>query len=164
MSRGAASIIAGAVLLAFLGLQQLHHSEEKKTMDMNVKRISPVLFVKDIEPVLPFWVEKLGFTKTIEVPQGNRIGFAALQKGQTEIMYQSYASVAEDMPLIAEIHKGPTFLYIEVDNLDAVLNALKDSKIVQPERTAFYGMREVGYQEPGGHYVTFAQPVAAAQH
>jgi Glyoxalase/Bleomycin resistance protein/Dioxygenase superfamily len=164
MSRGAASIIAGAVLLAFLRLQQLHHSEEKKTMDMNVKRITPVLFVKDIEPVLPFWVEKLGFTKTIEVPQGNRIGFAALQKGQTEIMYQSYASVAEDMLLIAEIHKGPTFLYIEVDNLDAVLNALKDSKIVQPERTAFYGMREIGYQEPGGHYVTFAQPVAAAQH
>jgi hypothetical protein len=145
-------------------LQQLHHSEEKKTMDMNVKRITPVLFVKDIEPVLPFWVEKLGFAKTIEVPLGNRIGFAALQKGQTEIMYQSYASVAEDMPLIAEIHKGPTFLYIEVDNLDAVLNALKDSKIVQPERTAFYGMREVAYQEPGGHYVTFAQPVAAAQH
>jgi hypothetical protein len=48
-----------------------------------------------------------------------------------------------------------------VDNLDNVLSALKDSKIVQPERTAFYGMREVGFQEPGGHYVTFAQPVAA---
>jgi uncharacterized glyoxalase superfamily protein PhnB len=79
-------------------------------------------------------------------------------------MYQSYASVAEDMPLLAEINKGPTFLYIEVDNLNAVLSALKDSKIVQPERTAFYGMREVGFQDPGGHYVTFAQPVAAAQH
>jgi hypothetical protein len=41
---------------------------------------------------------------------------------------------------------------------------MKDSKIVQPERTAFYGTREVGFQEPGGHYVTFAQPAAAAQH
>ena len=79
-------------------------------------------------------------------------------------MYQSLASLEHDMPLIAETRKGPTFLYIEVDNLDAVLSALKDSKIVQPERTAFYGMREVGFQEPGGHYVTFAQPVAAAQH
>ena len=128
---------------------------------MNVKRITPVLFVKEIEPVLPFWVEKLGFTKTIEVPHGNKI--VALQKGSTEVMYQSLASLAADMPLIAETQKGPTFLYIEVDNLDAVLNALKDSKIVQPERTAFYGMREVGFQEPGGHYVTFAQPVATAQ-
>jgi len=153
---------AGTVSVALLGLQQLHHAEERKAM--NVKRITPVLFVKEIEPVLPFWVDKLGFTKTIEVPHENKIGFVALQKGSTEVMYQSYASVADDMPLIAEIHKGPTFLYIEVDNLDAVLSALKDSKIVQPERTAFYGMREVGFQEPGGHYVTFAQPVAAAQH
>jgi hypothetical protein len=140
----------------------INHREENKPM--NVKRITPVLFVKEIEPVLPFWVDKLGFSKAIEVPYGNKLGFVALQKGSTEVMYQSYASVAEDMPLLKEIDKGPTFLYIEVDNLDAVLAALKGSKVVQPERTAFYGMREIGYQEPGGHYVTFAQPVAAAQH
>ena len=131
---------------------------------MNVKRITPVLFVKEIEPVLSFWVDKLGFAKTIEVPHGERLGFVALQKGSTEVMYQTYASVAEDMPVVAEIRKGPTFLYIEVDQLDAVLTALKGEKIVQPERTAFYGMREVGFQEPGGHFVTFAQAVAAAQH
>jgi hypothetical protein len=157
----ATSFAFGAVLIACLGLQQLHHAEERKAM--NVKRITPVLFVKEIEPVLPFWVDKLGFTKAIEVPHGNKLGFVALQKGSTEVMYQSYASLEEDMPLVAETRKGPTFLYVEVDNLDTVLSALKDSKIVQPERTAFYGMREVGFQEPGGHYVTFAQPVAAAQ-
>ena len=28
-----------------------------------------------------------------------------------------------------------------------------------PERTAFYGMREVGFQDPAGHYLTFAQRV-----
>jgi len=79
-------------------------------------------------------------------------------------MYQSYASIAGDMPLIAETRKGPTFLVHRSRQLEAVLSALKDSRIVQPERTAFYSMREVGFQEPGGHYVTFAQPVAAAQH
>ena len=147
--------------LGFLAVLQTTHSEEKKPM--NVKRITPVLFVKEIEPVLPFWVDKLGFTKTIEVPHGNKLGFVALQKGATEVMYQSYDSVAEDMPLVAETRKGPTFLYIEVDNLNAVVTALKGEKVVQPERTAFYGMREIGYQEPGGHFVTFAQPVAAAQ-
>jgi uncharacterized glyoxalase superfamily protein PhnB len=132
---------------------------------MNVKRITPVLFVREIEPILPFWVDALGFTKTIEVPHGDKLGFIALQKGSTEVMYQSYASLGEDMPLIAEAaRKGPTFLYIEVDNLDAVLTALKNSKIVQPERNAFYGMREVGYQDPAGHFITFAQPVAAGQN
>ena len=158
----AAKIAAVLMACAFFGFLQLTHSEEKKAM--NVKRITPVMFVKEIEPVLPFWVDKLGFTKTIEVPHGKTLGFVALQKGSTEVMYQTYASVAEDMPLMAEIRKGPTFLYIEVDNLDVVLAALKGEKMVQPERTAFYGMREVGFQEPGGHYVTFAQAVAAAQH
>jgi uncharacterized glyoxalase superfamily protein PhnB len=151
-----------SLLVLFLALA-VNPKEENKTM--NVKRITPVLFVKEIEPILPFWVDALGFTKTIEVPHGDKLGFIALQKGSTEVMYQSYASLGEDMPLIAEAaRKGPTFLYIEVDNLDAVLTALKNSRIVQPERTAFYGMREVGYQDPAGHFVTFAQPVAASQH
>ena len=158
-----AGVLAVTVLAGFVGLQQVNHAEEKKAMSTNVKRITAVLFVKEIEPVLPFWVDNLGFTKTIEVPHGDKLGFVALQKGNTEVMYQSYASVAEDMPLLAETRKGPTFLYLEVENLDAVLSALKGAKIVQPERTAFYGMREVGFQEPGGHYVTFAQPVAAPQ-
>src|SRR5579859_6375980 len=128
-------------------------------MAVNVKRITAVLLVEEIEPVLPFWVEKLGFTKTVEVPHGNKLAFVALQKGGTEVMYQTYASVAQDMPQIAEVKKGPTFLYIEVDNLDAVLAALKSARMFLPERTAFYGMREAGFLEPSGHYVTFAQPV-----
>jgi len=127
---------------------------------MSVKRITPVLFVQEIEPVLPFWVDALGFEKTIEVPLGNKLGFAALQKDGTEVMYQSYASLGEDMPQVAEAaKKGPTFLYIEVDDLNAILAALKKYKITMPERTAFYGMREVGFQDPAGHYLTFAQRV-----
>jgi uncharacterized glyoxalase superfamily protein PhnB len=127
---------------------------------MQMKRITPVLFVKEIEPVLPFWVEALGFEKTIEVPHGDKLGFAALQKDGTEVMYQSYASLGEDMPQVAEAaKKGPTFLYIEVDNLDAIHAALKKYKVTMPERTAFYGMREVGIQDPAGHYITFAQRV-----
>src|ERR1700756_5360101 len=164
MQLSVACVVVVTALVPVFGLQKSNHAEETKVMSANVKRITPVLFVKEIEPVLPFWVDKLGFTKTIEVPHRTKLGFVALQKGNTEVMYQSYASLEEDMPLLAETRKGPTFLYVEVDNLDAVLKALKDSKIVQPERTAFYGMREVGFQEPGGHYVTFAQPTAAAQH
>jgi uncharacterized glyoxalase superfamily protein PhnB len=161
--QGANSCFVRLFLFLLLFALAANSKEENKTM--NVKRITPVLFVKEIEPILPFWVDALGFAKTIEVPHGDKLGFIALQKGNTEVMYQSYASLGEDMPVIADAaRKGPTFLYIEVDNLDAVLTALKNSKIVQPERTAFYGMREVGYQDLAGHFITFAQPVAAAQH
>lgn len=133
---------------------------------MNVKRITPVLFVKEIEPILPFWVDRLGFAKTIEVPDGKKIGFVILQKATAEVMYQTYASVEKDAPqsMAEAAQKGPTYLYLEVDNLDAVLAAMKDVKIVMPVRTAFYGMREFGVQDPGGHFITFAQPIAAPQH
>lgn len=137
-----------------------HQTQEKKSM--NVKRITPVLLVKEIEPLIPFWVERLGFTKTIEVPDGNKLGFVTFQKGTVEVMYQTYASVEKDAPasMAAEARKGPTYLYMEVDNLDAVLAAMKDVKIVMPVRTAFYGMKEFSVQDPGGHFITFAQPVA----
>ncbi len=129
---------------------------------MNVKRITPVLLVREIEPIVPFWVDRLRFAKTIEVPEGNKLGFVAFQKGSAEVMYQTYSSVEKDAPpsMSAEARKGPTYLYVEVEDLDTVLAAMKDVKIVMPLRTAFYGMREFSVQDPGGHFITFAQPVA----
>jgi uncharacterized glyoxalase superfamily protein PhnB len=161
----AVSTTALALALFFgMASPQDAQREEKKTM--NVKRITPVLLVNEIEPLLPFWIDRLGFKKTIEVPDGNKLGFVAFEKGDTQVMYQTYASVEKDAPpdMSAQARKGPTYLYIEVDNLDAVLAAMKDVKKVMPERTAFYGMREFAVQDPGGHFITFAQPAAAAQH
>lgn len=131
---------------------------------MNVKRITPVLLVQEIEPLIPFWVDGLGFTRAVEVPDGGKIGFIIFQKGSVEVMYQTYSSVEKDAPpsMSAEARKGPTYLYMEVDNLDAVLVAMKAAPLVMPVRTAFYGMKEFAVQDPGGHFVTFAQPVAAA--
>jgi uncharacterized glyoxalase superfamily protein PhnB len=133
---------------------------------MNVKRITPVLLVKEIEPLLPFWVDRLGFSKTIEVPDGNKLAFVTFQKGPAEVMYQTYASVEKDAPkeVAATAGRGPTYLYLEVDDLDAVLAAMKAVKLVMPVRTAFYGMREFSVQDPGGHFLTFAQPVAPPKH
>ncbi len=121
---------------------------------MNVKRITPVLLVKEIEPLIPFWVDRLGFTKTIEVPDGDKLGFVIFQKGSVEVMYQTYSSVEKDAPpsMSAEARKGPTYLYMEVDNLDTALAAVKDARIVMPVRTAFYGMKEFAVQDPGGHF------------
>ena len=54
---------------------------QEKGKVMTVKTITPVLFAEEIEPCLKFWVERLGFEKTVEVPEGNKLAFAILQKG-----------------------------------------------------------------------------------
>jgi len=133
---------------------------------MTVKRITPVLLVGEIEPQLRFWMDRLGFVKTIEVPHGEKLGFVAFQKGSAEVMYQTYASVEADAPpvMAAAARKGPSYLYLEVDDLNAVLAAMKDVPKTMPERTAFYGMREFAVQDPAGHFITFAQLISPPQH
>jgi len=135
---------------------------EEKAKTMNVKRITPVMFVEDVEPCVKFWVDRFGFQKTAEVPDGNKLAFAIVQKGNVELMYQSYASAEKDVPAISPaIRKGPTFLYVEVDDLDATITAVKGSEVVMPKRTTFYGSTEIGIKDPAGHFVTFAQFGAA---
>jgi uncharacterized glyoxalase superfamily protein PhnB len=125
---------------------------------MAVKKLTPVLFVEKIESVLEFWTQRLGFIKTVEVPGDDRLAFVILQQGTVEVMYQSFASVEKDLPTIAgDIRKGPTFLYIEVDDLDAVKAATNGMDIYLPERTTFYGAREIGVKDPAGHFITFAR-------
>jgi uncharacterized glyoxalase superfamily protein PhnB len=162
--RALTSAFLSAVLFFGFAKMQANQIEEKKPM--NVKKITPVLLVNEIEPILPFWVDRLGFTKTIGVPDGNKLAFVAFQKGSVEVMYQTYASVEHDAPpaMAAAARKGPTYLYMEVDNLDATLAAMKDVQKVMPERTAFYGMREFAVQDPSGHFITFAQPTAPPKH
>lgn len=130
----------------------------------NVKKLTPVLFVKEIEPCVKFWMDRLGFEKTVEVPEGNKLGFVILQKGAVELMYQSYASAEKDVPAVAQaVRKGPTFLYIEVESLDAIIGATKGAEVVMPVRTTFYGAKEIGVKDPAGHFLTFAQ-MGVASH
>ncbi|HJX00845.1 MAG TPA: VOC family protein [Terriglobales bacterium] len=153
-------LVAGLVVCGVSFTQ--NKTGEKK--NMNVKRITPVLYVQKIEPCVDFWVNRLGFQKTVEVPEGNRLGFVILQKENTELMYQSFASAEKDSPEAAkQISGGRTFLYVEVDSLDAVIQAMKGVNIVLPVRTTFYGAKEVGVKDPAGHVIVFAEMSAAAK-
>jgi uncharacterized glyoxalase superfamily protein PhnB len=94
----------------------------------------------------------------VEVPEGDKIGFAILEKDGLELMYQSYASVEKDNPATAAaVKKGPTFLYIDVDDLNRALAATQGADLVMPVRSTFYGAKEFGITDPVGHYIIFAQ-------
>jgi uncharacterized glyoxalase superfamily protein PhnB len=129
-----------------------------------MRKLSPLLTVEAIEPCLSFWVERLGFAKTVEVPEGSSLGFVILAKDGVEIMYQSRASVEKDIPALARgASKAlPAMgLFIEVSDVDEVERALAGIDPVIPRRRTFYGMDEVVVRDPGGYVVVFAQPVGA---
>jgi catechol 2,3-dioxygenase-like lactoylglutathione lyase family enzyme len=117
--------------------------------------ITANLIVASIEACLPFYVDRLGFDKTVEVPHAGALGFVILLWGEVELMLQSVASLAEDVPAVAaEAFRAA--LYISVDELAPIRAALDGWPRVVPERTTFYGAREIIVRDPAGNVVAFA--------
>jgi uncharacterized glyoxalase superfamily protein PhnB len=123
-------------------------------------KLTPVLLVDEIEKSLPFWVDRLGFEKTVEVPEDDRLGFVILVNGGAEVMLQTWASAEKDAPgVVPRSSAMGAALFVEVEDFADVQRRLQGWEIVLPERTTFYGMREVGVRDPGGHFVVFAARV-----
>ena len=127
-----------------------------------INKSTPILHVKAVEPGLSFWTERFGFNKTIEVPEGDHIGFAAIDNGTVELMYQTYEGMKAAGPLADAVAQGPSFLFMEVADINAIRNALQQPEIVQDIHETFYGAQEIVAREPGGHYVIFSQLPAQA--
>lgn len=123
-----------------------------------MKKLTPILLVDAIEPCLPFWMERLGFSKTTEVPHEGRLGFVILARDGVELMYQTWDSAAADVSGAAQRTTGHSAaLYFEVESIDDIETALRGAEIVHPRRKAFYGATEIFAREPGGHVVGFGQ-------
>jgi catechol 2,3-dioxygenase-like lactoylglutathione lyase family enzyme len=120
------------------------------------KKLTPNLIVDSIEDCLEFWVGRLGFEKLTEVPDGTRLGFVILQRGPVELMLQSRASLKKDVePLARATYQ--TVVYCEVAALGPLRTALEGYPEVVPERTTFYGARELIVKDPAGNVVFLSE-------
>ncbi len=121
-------------------------------------KITPVLVVPSIEPVLPLW-EALGFARIAEVPHGEKLGFVLLALDGAEVMYQTIDSVLADEPKALEGAAAPrASLFIEVPNLDEVVAKLPaGTDIFVERRTTFYGATETFIRDAAGNVIAFAQ-------
>jgi catechol 2,3-dioxygenase-like lactoylglutathione lyase family enzyme len=123
---------------------------------MTVKRLTPNLYTDDVASSVKFWVERMDFEKTVEVPEEGGLAFAALQKGNIELMYGSYASLEREPGVSGSYRRGTGFLFIEVDDLGAAVAAMKGAPIVSEVHKTFYGATEFTVKDPAGHLITFA--------
>ena len=124
-----------------------------------LKQLTPVLIVEAVEPCLKFWVDRLGFETTNQVPgPDGKLIFASVQRGPVEIMYQTRASVVEEQPGTAKDLMGHSVaLFITVEDPDTVVKSLDGAPVVKPRHKTFYGSTEIYVREPGGNTVGFAE-------
>jgi uncharacterized glyoxalase superfamily protein PhnB len=123
---------------------------------MTITKVTPVRIVDRIEPCLAFWCDALGYEKRAEVPHEKALGFVLLENGAGEVMLQSEASLAADLPAVAA-RKPHTVLFVEVDSLKGALAATKGHEVLVRTRETFYGMREACVLDPAGTVVIFAE-------
>lgn len=152
----AAGLVIGVLLASWTVINAARIQKERMRM---VNKSTPILHVKSVEPSVKFWTERFGFHKTIEVPEGDHLGFVALENDKVEIMYQTYSGMQADPanPLAKAVEQGPSFLFMEVPDIKSTEQALKGAEIVQPIHDTFYGSKEIVVKEPGGHFVIFSQ-------
>jgi uncharacterized glyoxalase superfamily protein PhnB len=124
---------------------------------LTVKRLTPNLYTDDVEACVKFWVERMHFEITAEVPDGEKPAFAALQNGTIELMYATYASLDKDPAVAGSVRRGTGFLFLEVDDVEAAMAAMTDVPMVAPMHRTFYGSTEFTVKDPAGHLVTIAQ-------
>ncbi|MBL8216327.1 MAG: hypothetical protein JNK87_36750 [Bryobacterales bacterium] len=123
-------------------------------------KITANLMMAELEPSVAFW-QRFGMELTVSIPHGEKMGFAMLAGDGAELMLQSHASASEDVPAVeAHCRTSKAVLFIEMPDFDKVLQVLGDWPVAIPQRDTFYGMREIGVMEPGGHLVVFASRIS----
>ena len=130
---------------------------------------TPVLYVESIAPSEAFF-EKLGFVRTVAVPETGEAGFVILTMGGhggssnngISVMLQTIKSGTDDMSNVdADVfRRNKSFLFMSVADVDAAARAMGDATLFLPRRNTFYGAAEIGFTEPGGHHVVLAQMAA----
>jgi hypothetical protein len=124
---------------------------------MRVNSATPVFLVDRVEASRDFF-KRAGFEVTVEIPAGNAVGFALLVKDGVQMMLQTRGNEHEppSMQVLTRLSRHAA-VFIEVDDVAAVVGSLAGEKVVVERHTTFYGSDELTYQEPGGNFVTFAQ-------
>ena len=127
---------------------------------MIISKVTPVLFVDSIEASLLFWQKELGYKTVVEIPHEDRLGFVILtHAGAGELMLQTRASLAADLPAIAAL-KPNGLLYVDVDCVETALKQARAATLLVPPRDTFYGAREAAVVDPSGQIVVFSKPKA----
>jgi hypothetical protein len=124
---------------------------------MKILNAAPVLFVERVEPTRDFFV-RAGFKAIVEVPAGDAVGFAILDKDGVQVMVETRGNANEPPALQALSRESRrAVVFIEVDDVDAVIAALDSAKVAVARHTTFYKADELTFEEPGGNLVTFAK-------
>lgn len=122
---------------------------------MKLKKLTTLLVVDAIEPCLATW-QALGYEVAVRVPEEGALGFVILAGPAGELMLQTRASLAEDLPAVLAL-KPSHLLYGDVESVAEAEQALAHARVLVPQRKTFYGANEIWFELAEGMVLGLAE-------
>lgn len=127
-----------------------------------LKKLTPNLMVEDVARTLDFYRDVLGFQVLTTLPEQEPFDFAIVRRDGVELMFQSRASLSENVPALTGVPVGASqTFYIEVEGVRDLYQALHDQvEIVVDFHTTFYGTQEFYFRDLNGYILSFSEATA----
>jgi catechol 2,3-dioxygenase-like lactoylglutathione lyase family enzyme len=133
------------------------------TLTASFKKLTPNLLVADVERSLKFYVDVLGFSRGMTVPEQPPLVFGSVVSGNVEIFFNEKETGVKEYAEFSGKPIGATgTMFIELEQIESLHQRLKPLvPIVKPLVTQWYGVKEFAIADPDGYLITFAERVAA---
>ena len=123
-----------------------------------MESLAPNIFTNDMKATVAFY-ELLGFKITMSVPEeGDDLVWAMMVNGSVTLMFQTYESLADDLPEISRTDGGSLLLYINLKDIRGFFDKIKDkATVLKGLEKTFYGATEFSIKDNNGYVLTFAE-------
>src|ERR1700712_4883657 len=123
-----------------------------------MESLAPNIFVNNMAETIALY-QVLGFAVTMSVPEnGDDLVWAMMVNGSVTMMFQTYGSLAEELPEISRKDGGSLLLYIDVKNIRDFFESIKDKvNVLKGLEATFYGATEFSILDNNNYVLTFAE-------
>ena|ERR1700744_2107056 len=120
--------------------------------------LSPNIFVDNMNETIAFY-KVLGFQQVMTVPDdGSDYIWAMVANGNVTFMFQTFASLGEELPEISRKNGASQLLYIKLKNIRSFFEEIKDKvKVLKGLEVTFYGATEFSILDNNNYVLTFAE-------
>ena len=123
-----------------------------------MESLSPNIFVDSMDETIAFY-KSIGFQLVMTVPEtGDNLIWAMMTNGNVTFMFQSFASLGEELPQISRMNGTSMLLYINVKKIREYFELIKDkATVLKGLEKTFYGATEFSILDNNNYVLTFAE-------
>ena len=127
-----------------------------------MENLTPNIFVNNINQTIEYY-KKLGFEIVMTVPDKPEYIWVMMTCGKVNFMFQTFTSLADELPDVRRSNGGSLLLYINIKNLTQYFDSIKDRvEILRGPEKTFYGTIEFSVKDNNGYVLTFAEDAQGA--